>query len=59
VTRVPQPRPRPQPYSLHYVCKFCGASVARYPHIASETPCVMTFCERAECRRQAATEYAR
>ena len=42
---------------LRYVCKYCGAIVAEFPHTASDNPNVMSYCDKDECRAKASAEY--
>ena len=46
-------------YPLRYVCKYCAAEVAVFPHTLSSSPATMSYCDRDDCRAKASAEYKR
>jgi len=55
--RVPPPPHVAAPFPLVYVCRYCGVTVARYPHVSSHEPATLTVCAALACLAQAAEAY--
>jgi hypothetical protein len=47
------------PYSLKYVCKYCGDEMSTYPDVPSVEPVTLSVCSKHECRTLAARTYRR